>query len=392
MNQREIRLGRLFERRKVLGHVNEPMLSVFREHGVVPKDQLLNHNKTAEDRSIYQLVEPGWLAVNRMKAWQGALGISAYRGIMSGHYICFAPRHREVDRFLHYTLRSPKMTAHFNSISRGVRPGQIEIDNDQLAATPILLPSPDEQRRIADFLDDRISRIDHVITARGTQGNLLDQLLLERMRSAVAGSLKLEKERGRTGALAWIDRISEEALVLPLARVLTLQRGVDLTEDRRRPGSVPVVTTAGVVGTHDTAIESGPGVVVGRYGSVGNVHWVDGPYWPHNTTLYVKDTRGNNLRWLYYLLRTFPYSAMQARAAIPGVNRNDMATELVPWIPRHLQEASVQQLDEWVLEHERQRADLDRSVDRLRDYKQSLISAAVTGEIDVSTAGSGIPG
>ena len=147
---RQIRLGRLFERRKILGFVDEPMLSVFREHGVVLKDDMVNHNQTAEDRSIYQLVEPGWLAVNRMKAWQGSLGVSAHRGIMSGHYICFAPRHSEHDRYLHYLLRSPRMTAHFAAISRGVRPGQIEIDNDQLAATPLDLPSTDEQRRIAE--------------------------------------------------------------------------------------------------------------------------------------------------------------------------------------------------------------------------------------------------
>ena len=66
------------------------MLSVYRDLGVVTKDDRIdNFNKTAENRNIYQLVDDGWLIVNRMKAWQGSLGISSLRGIVSGHYICF---------------------------------------------------------------------------------------------------------------------------------------------------------------------------------------------------------------------------------------------------------------------------------------------------------------
>ena len=197
---RQVRLGRLFERQKILGFVDEPMLSVFREHGVVLKDDMVNHNQTAEDRGIYQLVGPGWLAVNRMKAWQGSLGISGLRGIMSGHYICFAPKHTESDRYLHYLLRSPRMTAHFSSISRGVRTGQIEIDNDQLAATVLALPSPEEQRRIADFLDDRVARIDQIITARGAQLSSAQQAGIAELQE-IQDTLMAKYGHGRLGYL-----------------------------------------------------------------------------------------------------------------------------------------------------------------------------------------------
>jgi type I restriction enzyme S subunit len=72
-------LWSMFERIKDIGHPSEQMLSVFREFGVVPKDSRDNINRTAEDRNIYQLVHPGWLVTNRMKAWQG-LGISPLGG------------------------------------------------------------------------------------------------------------------------------------------------------------------------------------------------------------------------------------------------------------------------------------------------------------------------
>ncbi len=105
---RSVPLWSLFHRVKDVGHPEEQMLSVYRDHGVVHKDgRADNFNKTAENRNIYQLVDSGWLVLNRMKAWQGSLGISPHRGIVSGHYICFRPEHSEDPRFLDYLLRSP---------------------------------------------------------------------------------------------------------------------------------------------------------------------------------------------------------------------------------------------------------------------------------------------
>ncbi|MFC4500207.1 restriction endonuclease subunit S [Streptomyces vulcanius] len=150
---------------KDIDHPDEALLSVYREHGVVKREgRDDNFNKAALDRSIYQLVHPGWLVVNRMKAWQGAVGISPFRGIVSGHYICFRPTHGEEPRFLNWLFRSGVYTAEFASLSRGVRPNQVEIDNDWLRSLKVMLPLCEEQRRIADFLDAETARIDQIVT------------------------------------------------------------------------------------------------------------------------------------------------------------------------------------------------------------------------------------
>lgn len=153
----------MFERIKDVNYPEEQMLSVFREFGVVAKHSRDNINKTAENRSIYQLVHPGWLVANRMKAWQGSVGVSSLRGIVSGHYICFAPRHREHDRYLNWLLRSTAYTNGYALLSRGVRIGQAEIDNDEFRLIPVLLPPVEEQRAIADYLDRETARIDTLI-------------------------------------------------------------------------------------------------------------------------------------------------------------------------------------------------------------------------------------
>ncbi|ONI70927.1 hypothetical protein ALI144C_51090 [Actinosynnema sp. ALI-1.44] len=153
----------MFRRIKDVNHPEERMLSVFRDYGVVAKDSRDNINKTAENRNIYQLVHPGWLVTNRMKAWQGSVGISPLRGIVSGHYICFAPLHSEDDAYLNWLFRSPRYTLGYGLISRGVRIGQAEIDNDHYRVLPVVVPPLEEQRRIAAYLEEQTTKIDTLI-------------------------------------------------------------------------------------------------------------------------------------------------------------------------------------------------------------------------------------
>lgn len=108
-----------------------------------------------------------------------------------------------------------------------------------------------------------------------------------------------------------------------LGEVLTLQRGFDLPKRLRREGPYQVVSSSGVTGRHDEFKVEPPGVVIGRYGTLGSVHWITEPFWPLNTSLWVKDFKGNDPRFLSYLLRTVAMDGSGA-AAVPGVNRNHL--------------------------------------------------------------------
>lgn len=385
------RIGTVVERVQEVGYPDYPPLSVYLNAGVIPRsDRSDNHNVLGADLSKYQRVLPGDIVFNRLRTWQGGFGASRHEGIVSPAYIVVRPRGGDA-RFLDYLLHSAPYLAELTRISKWMPPSQFDVLWNDLRQVEVPWPATTEQRRIADFLDDRVSRIDRIITARREQVSLIAELRAEHLRLCVAGVFDESVPTQPTG-IGWLAQMHQEALAVRLSRVVILQRGVDLTEDQRQPGDVKVVTTAGVVGTHDEFISTGPGVVIGRYGSVGNVHWVEGRHWPHNTTLYVRSTYGNNLRWIYYLLLTFPYEALQARAAVPGVNRNDMATEMVPWLPLHLQSAAVSHLDSADDESRDRTTSLVRSIDLLTEYKTSLITAAVTGELDVTTSGSNIPG
>jgi type I restriction enzyme S subunit len=82
-----------------------------------------------------------------------------------------------------------------------------------------------------------------------------------------------------------------------------------------------------------------PGVVTGRYGTIGEVYFINRAFWPLNTALYVRDFKGNSPRFVYYLLRQIEFLQYSDKAAVPGINRNHLHQAPIVLPPRHIQEA-----------------------------------------------------
>lgn len=161
------------------------VLSVYRDYGVIPKDSRTdNFNRTPENLGNYQLVRSGDLVVNRMKAWQGSLGMSEYQGIVSPDYEVLRPIGLEYDRrFLHSLLRSRALIDQYALRSTGVRPSQWRLYWDEMKTIEVSLPSVAEQRAIADYLDRHTARIDTLIEEQ----QRLIVMLRERRHSLVDG-------------------------------------------------------------------------------------------------------------------------------------------------------------------------------------------------------------
>ncbi|MCW3173111.1 restriction endonuclease subunit S [Shewanella subflava] len=108
-----------------------------------------------------------------------------------------------------------------------------------------------------------------------------------------------------------------------LGQFLALQRGYDLTADQRTDGNIPVMGAGGKNGTHGTSKASGPGVVIGRSGSsFGQVYLSELDFWPHNTSMYVTDYKGNDKYFTYYLLKNLDFNRLNSGSAQPSLNRN----------------------------------------------------------------------
>jgi type I restriction enzyme S subunit len=109
----------------------------------------------------------------------------------------------------------------------------------------------------------------------------------------------------------------------PLGEQVTLEYGASLPVENRRDGNVVVLGSSGVIGRHNKALQQGPGIVVGRKGTVGSLTWVNGPYWPIDTTYFVKPLVEARLPWLFRALSLVGLDRLDSSTGVPGLNRND---------------------------------------------------------------------
>ncbi|RUT84330.1 MULTISPECIES: restriction endonuclease subunit S [unclassified Mesorhizobium] len=166
------------------------VLSVYRDYGVIPKaSREDNINKTPEDLSKYQTVLPGDLVVNKMKAWQGSLGVSNYTGITSPDYAVFEPRHKAVSDYLNLLLRCNLLPTVYRAISNGIRPDQWRIEPDKLRELKVPYPPRNDQEAISHHLVEAVGRWDELRNEAETAILLLQERRSALISAAVTGKI-----------------------------------------------------------------------------------------------------------------------------------------------------------------------------------------------------------
>lgn len=190
-----IPFGRMFKERSESGYPDERNLSVYREYGVIPRDSRDdNRNELSSDLSNYKLVKKGDLVFNKMKCWQGSLGVSEYQGIVSPAYTICSPTMEIHGKYIHHLLRSSLYIGHFKMVSYGVRPGQWDLHDDDLFSTPIIIPPMEEQINISSMLDNKISVIDEIITIEEERVALFKEYKKSLLTEWVTGKIDIRDE------------------------------------------------------------------------------------------------------------------------------------------------------------------------------------------------------
>lgn len=125
-----------------------------------------------------------------------------------------------------------------------------------------------------------------------------------------------------------------------LVELATLQRGFDLPNTKRIEGKHPVMAASGFSTWHNEFKVKGPGVITGRSGTLGQVHFVNQDFWPLNTTLWVKDFHANDEKFIYYLLKTLSLEDYNTGTSVPTLNRNDVH-RLEIHVPEYKEQKSI---------------------------------------------------
>lgn len=227
----------------------------------------------------------------------------------------------------------------------------------------IPLPTLTEQQRIVAILDEVFTAIDKA--KANAQQNL------KNAKELFESYLKNLFENKREG---WEEKRFDEICVL--------QRGFDLPTHSRNDGNYPLVSSNGITDRIDLWKVKAPGVVTGRSGTIGNVHFIKEDYWPLNTALYIKEFHGNDERCIYYFLKYFDLGKYSSGAGVPTLNRNNVHCEMV-WFPKSKKEQQtiVQQLDTLSVEIKKLESIYQQKINDLEELKKIILQKAFAGEL-----------
>lgn len=109
-----------------------------------------------------------------------------------------------------------------------------------------------------------------------------------------------------------------------LGDLVEFQRGYDLPKSKFLEGKYPVQSSNGILGYHNEYKVEGPGITIGRSGTVGNPHLIRENFFPHNTSLFVKEFKGNDIEYIYYLLQYLDLGNQKSGSGVPTMNRNHL--------------------------------------------------------------------
>jgi type I restriction enzyme, S subunit len=382
-----------------VGSERLPLLAVSIHHGVVPREKLTEDEPRADDLSNYKRCSADDVVLNRMRAFQGAIGIAPGAGIVSPDYVVLRMVRGADVRFFHHLFRSSwfvgEMTARLRGIGSSdqgnVRTPRINVED--FGEITIALPTVDEQRVIADFLDAETSRIDAFIDRKRRMIALLEE---RRVAINAGGVQHPEWPRVKLTLLA--------------------QLGSGHTPSRDRPEwwenpTIPWITTGDVLqmrgdrieyleetklaiselGLANSAAELHPAgtVVLSRTASVGFSAIMAHPM--ATSQDFATWTCGPRLRARFLLLCLRAMRAeLLGRLAMGSTHKTIYMPEIeairVPLPPLAEQDRVVEETWARLRPIDAAVTTVERQLDLLREHRQALITAAVTGELDVAKA------
>jgi type I restriction enzyme, S subunit len=291
----------------------------MRSHG---KGTFLKNLENPEKNSMEYLYEVQCddLIVNITFAWEGAIAIAKPTdtgALVSHRFPTYVFKiDAAIPTFFRYIILDKQFVYSLGVISPGGAGRNRVLNKNDFLKLRVFLPEVPEQQKIADCL----TNLDELIVAHGQKLDALKALKKALMQ-------QLFPPEGETVPRLRFPEFQDagEWDIKPLMKVAPLQRGFDLPSDEIRPGNVPIVYSNGAKGTHERGMAKGPGIVTGRSGTIGKIHFIEeGDYWPHNTSLWVTSFEGHVPKFVYYLYELIGLERFASGSGVPTLNRNDV--------------------------------------------------------------------
>lgn len=385
-------------------HPDKQLLSVTRESGVIVRNtesKEENHNYIPDDLSGYKLVRIGDFAINKMKSWQGSYGVSNFEGIVSPAYYVCKLKFPYKD-FFSNAIRCKAYIPFFTQYSKGIRVDQWDLSPIALKNIPFFEPPLPEQQAIVTYLDTKVAKIDEYISIAEKKISALEELKQTIIAEAVTRGIHKEVPMKDSG-VKWVGMIPEHWDLLRAKNIFERQfrpvRDCDEVVTCFRDGQVTLRKNRRIEGFTESLKEIGyQGIRKGDLvihqmdafaGSIG-VSDSDGKGTPVYVCCLPKDSKNVNVYFYAYLLREMARSGF-IKSLYRGIRERSsdfrfdtFAVQWLPLVPIEEQQEIVTYIEAKVAKID-QLCQAERSqIEKLKEYKQRLISDVVTGKVKVT--------
>lgn len=398
-------IKQIMKNKSIKGFPNETVLSLYRDFGIIPKDSRDdNHNVTSEDTSNYKLVENGDFVINKMKAWQGSMAISDFKGIISpAYYICkiFSPK--VVRKYIHYLLRDESYKAEYMRLSTGMRIGQWDLNIDDFLQINTILPLLSEQQSIATYLDQKCGEIDELITMQEEMITKLQSYKQSVITEAVTKGLDKNVPLKDSG-IEWIGKIPEHWDVKRLKYFGNNYNGLTYSPNdicNSQEGTI-VLRSSNIKDNKlcfddnvyvnkeiptKLFVNKGDILICSRNGSaslIGKAALIETDI-KATFGAFMMIFKGNNIhhKYLYYIVTSCisQYKWLFTTATINQLTSSMLGEIFAPFICDRLEQQSIADyLDQKCSEIDELISIKQQKIEKLKDYKKSLIFECVTGK------------
>ena len=377
-------------------HPDEEMLSVTIGQGVIRQSTLLQDESMKDgsriDKSSYKMVQPGDIAYNKMRAWQGALGASKYKGIISPAYVVQRPAHGNDVEFLQYLLRTPAFAKEAERWSYGIASDMWSLRPEHFKAIHCCIPPPDEQAAIVRFLDHADDQIRRYIAAKERLIALLEEERQALVHQAVTRGLD-PNVRLKPSGVEWLGDVPVHWEIRRLKTLCNMKSGEAITsfaiEDN---GEYPVYGGNGLRGYTSDYTHDGDFALIGRQGALcGNVHNARGKFWATEHAVVADLNSRNSMVWFTSLLDTMNLNQYSIAAAQPGLAVERVLNVWATVPPCEEQITIAEFIDQQTSASDTFINLAHRRIELMEEYRTQLIADVVTGKLDVREAAEELP-
>lgn len=393
----------IFRLKSKCGFCDEELLSVYLDKGVVKFSDVVEKrtNATSEDLSKYQLVEPGDFVLNNQQAWRGSVGVSKYRGIISPAYVILDMSDELNWNFANSLLRDRSMVAMYYIASKGVGSIQRNLVWNKFKRMLVFIPPLFEQKVIADFLDKKTAQINELVAAKKKQIELLKEYKQAVIAKAVTQGIN-PKAKMKDSGITWIGQIPEHWNIKRIASLFVENKQVnkDFAYKKAFQFKYGNLVPKNEIGNDEEYRETYVKYTVLNQNDIVfnglnlNYDFVSqrvaiSPESGIITSAYIAITPRNKVNAFFYSLL---FKTMDNKKMLHGMGSGirltlsfcDLKSQLIPIPPLSEQEQIVAYIKEKVDSIDAQIASVEKQIANLNEFKQSLISDAVTGKIKVA--------